>query len=379
MLAVSTPSLLAACGTEGARQTPESCPSEDLSASEKVLSFSNWPEYIDQATTTVGGRRTTVMPTLAGFEAATGIDVLYNTDVNDNAEFFAKVRDQLAACEPTGRDIIVLTDFVAARMVALGWLQKLDRARLPHVEANLIPRLRSPAWDPGREFSVPWQSGLTGLAYNAKYTGRVASVEELLTRPDLRGRISLTSEFNDTMGFLLRIVGADPRHFDDDDFDRALARLQEYVASGQIRRFTGNDYIRDLDAGNVVACTAWSGDILALQESNPDIEWVAPEEGMLLWADNMLVPNRATHKANAERLIDYYYRPDVGARLAASVRYICPVAGARNAMERIDARLADNPLIFPDAELLAGTFSLMTLPEGTRRRYEREFTRAMGA
>ncbi|HSG07325.1 MAG TPA: spermidine/putrescine ABC transporter substrate-binding protein [Longimicrobiales bacterium] len=379
VLALGAPSLLTACGTPGARQTPESCPTEDMSDTERVLTFSNWPMYIDESTDMVDGRRTTVIPTLRDFERATGIEVLYNTDINDNAEFFAKVRDQLAACEPTGRDLIVVTDWAASRMVELGWIQKLDRARLPNVEAHLLSRLRSPAWDPGRDFSVPWQGGLTGLAYNAKYTDAVGSVEELLTRSDLRGKVSLPSEISDTMGFMLRIGGADPSHFDDDDFDRALERLREAVAAGQIRRFTGNDFVRDLDAGNVVACVAWSGDIMGLQESNPDIRWVAPEEGMHIWADNMLVPNKATHRANAERLMDYYYEPEVAARVAAWVRYICPVEGAREAMERIDPTLVDNPLIFPDESFLSGTYPFMALSEGTRRRYERAFTQAMGA
>jgi len=379
MLALGSPSLLSACGTPGARQTPETCPSKDLSSTEKTLVFSNWPQYIDETSAEVDGRRTTLIPTLDGFEAATGIDVTYTTDVNDNAEFFAKVRDQLAACEPTGRDIVVLTDWVSARMAELGWLQKLDRARMPNVEANLLPRLRSPSWDPRREYGVPWQSGLTGLAYNAKYTAPVGSVEEMLTRPDLRGRVSLPSEMNDTLCFMLRIVGADPGRFDDDDFERAIERLRAAVASGQIRRFTGNDFVRDLDAGNVVACVGWSGDVLAMQESNPDIRWVGPEEGMLLWADNMLVPNRATHRTNAERLMDWYYDPEVAARLAAAVRFICPVLGAREAMERVDPALVDNPLIFPDDAFLAGTFEIMDLPDGTRRRYERIFTQAMGA
>jgi spermidine/putrescine transport system substrate-binding protein len=378
MLALGAPSLLAACGIEGAGQTPESCPSEDRSGAEKTLAFSNWPEYIDQTSETVGGRRTTVIPTLRYFEAATGIDVVYSTDINDNAEFFAKVRDQLAACEPTGRDIVVLTDWTAALMVGLGWVQKLDRANLARVEANLLARLRSPDWDPGREYGVPWESGLTGIAYNAKYTSRVSSVRELLTRADLRGRVSLPSEINDTMGFMLRIVGADPASFDDDDYERALDRLRGYVASGQIRRFTGNDFIRDLDAGNVVACVGWSGYVLGMQDSNPDIVWVAPEEGMLLWSDNMLVPNRAAHRTNAERLMDYYYDPVVAARLAEWVKSICPVEGARAAMERIDPTLVDNPLIFPDEEFLSGTFAFMDLPDGTRRRYERAFTQAVG-
>ena len=379
VLALGTPSLLASCGTPGARQTPETCPSPDLSTTEKTLTFSNWPVYIDESTEVVDGRRTTVIPTLQDFQAETGIDVLYNTDVNDNAEFFAKVRDQLAACEPTGRDLMVLTDWTTARMVALGWLQKLDRTRMPHVEENLLSRLRSPAWDPGRDFSVPWQSGLTGVAYNARYTRGVGSVEELLTRPDLRGKVSLPSELNDTMGFMLRMVGADPSNFTDPEYDRALDRLREVVASGQIRRFTGNDFVRDLDAGNVVACVGWSGDVLGLQDSNPDIHWVVPDEGMQIWSDNMLVPNKATHKAHAERLMDYYYQPEVAAQVAASVRYICPVEGAREAMENIDPSLVDNPLVFPDEAFLAQTYPFMNLPEGTRRRYERAFIQAMGA
>lgn len=379
VLALGTPSLLASCGTPGARQTPESCPSEDLSDAERTVSFSNWPAYIDEGTEVVDGRRTTVIPTLRDFEARSGIEVVYNSDVNDNAEFFAKVRDQLAACEPTGRDLMVITDWAAARMVALGWLQKLDRARMPHVDEHLLSRLRSPTWDPGREYSVPWQSGLTGLAYNARYTTAVGSVEELLTRPDLRGKVSLPSELNDTMGFMLRMVGADPSNFTDQEYDRALDRLREVVASGQIRRFTGNDFVRDLDAGNVVACVGWSGDVLGLQDSNPDIHWVVPDEGMQIFSDNMLVPNKATHKANAERLMDYYYQPEVAARVAASVRFLCPVEGAREAMEHINPSLVENPYIFPDEAFLSQTYPFMNLPEGTRRRYERSFIQAMGA
>ncbi|MGE5719758.1 MAG: extracellular solute-binding protein, partial [Nocardioidaceae bacterium] len=278
-LALGSPSLLAACGTEGAQQTAESCVSKDVSSSEKVLNFSNWPSYIDEQVKKVNGKKETVLPTLEDFEAASGIDVTYNTDVNDNNEFFAKVRNQLAECQPTGRDIFVLTDWMAARMVQLGWIQKLDMANMPNVEANLVENLRSPSWDPDREHSVPWQSGLTGIAYNAKYTGEVKSMEELLTRSDLKGKVSLLSEMGDTMAFMLKIVGADPEEFTDDEFGQALDQLQEYVDSEQIRRFTGNDYIRDLNAGNIAACEAWSGDVILMQYDNPDIKWVIPEEG----------------------------------------------------------------------------------------------------
>ena len=378
-LALGSPGLLAACGTEGAKQTAESCVSKDLSATEKTLNFSNWPEYIDVATKKVNGQKVTTLPTLEDFEKMTGIDVEYNTDVNDNAEFFAKVRNQLGACEPTGRDIFVLTDWMAARMVSLGWIQELDHANLPNVDANLVENLKSPAWDPNRDHSVPWQSGLTGIAYNAKYTGEVGSMEELLTRADLKGKVSLLSEMNDTMLFMLRITGADPEKFTDEEFGVALDKLQEYVDSGQIRRFTGNDYVRDLNAGNIAACEAWSGDVIAMQYDNPDIKFVIPEEGLGLWSDNMLVPNKADHKANAEKLMDYYYDPVVAARLAAWVNYICPVNGAQAAMEKVDASLVENPLIFPDAEFLSNAMAFMDLDEKTRQQYEQDFSRVIGS
>jgi len=378
-LALGSPSLFAACGTEGAQQTAESCVSEDLSSSEKVLNFSNWPSYIDEQVKKVNGKKETVLPTLEDFEAESGIQVTYNTDVNDNNEFFAKVRNQLADCQPTGRDIFVLTDWMAGRMVQLGWIQKLDMANMPNVEANLVANLRSPSWDPNREHSVPWQSGLTGIAYNARYTGEVKSMEELLTRSDLKGKVSLLSEMGDTMAFMLKIVGADPEDFSDDEFGQALDQLQEYVDSEQIRRFTGNDYIRDLNAGNIAACEAWSGDVILMQYDNPDIKWVVPEEGLSLWSDNMLVPNKASHKANAEKLMDWYYDPEVAARLAAWVNYICPVEGAREAMEKIDASLVENPLIFPDEEFLSNAFAFMSVDEKTREQYETDFAQVIGA
>jgi spermidine/putrescine transport system substrate-binding protein len=362
--------LLSACGTEGQGQSADTCQSTDKSDSEKALFFSNWPEYID-----VKGQR---MPTLEAFEKETGIDVTYNTDVNDNNEFFAKVQNQLGDCQPINRDIIVLTDWMAARMVDLGWLQKLDHANLPNVDKNLVANLQSPDWDPERDYSVPWQSGFTGIAYNAKYTGEVGSFEELLTKTELKGKISLLREMRDTMGFMLKVTGADPSKFTDEEWDAAVGRLEEVVASGQVRRFTGNDYVDDLNKGDIVACEAWSGDVIAMQYDNPDIKWVVPEEGVSLWSDNMLVPNRADHKANAEALMNYYYDPMVAAQLAAWVNYVSPVQGAREAMEEVDPSLVDAPLIFPDDDFLAQAFSFMSLDESTAKEYDRDFSQAIG-
>ena len=378
-LGLGVPSLLAGCGTEGAKQTAESCVSKDYSSTEKKLNFSNWIEYIDEAKVNKGGKKVTVFPTLQQFEKESGIDVEYVTDINGNVEFFGIVRNQLADCQPTGRDIFALTDYMAARLVDLGWLQKLDKENMPNVTANLAESLKSPSWDPKRDYSVPWQSGLTGIAYNSKLTGEVKSFEELVTRPDLKGKITLLSDMHDTMIFMLLIDGSDPDDFTADEFGSAIDRLQKIVDSGQVRGFTGNEYAQDLAKGNIAACEAWSGDVIQLQFEDPNIKFVAPEEGLSIWSDNMLVPNKARHKANAEKLMDYYYQPEVAAQLAAWVNYICPVAGAQEAMAKIDKSLVENELIFPTEELLAKTYALKPLDSKTEQKYQKQFAAVTGA
>ena len=374
-LAVGAPSLLSACGTPAAQQTEESCQTDDKSDTEKTLAISNWPLYIDEAKR--NGQ--TVYPTLQKFEKETGIKVAYTTDFNDNNEFFGIVRNQLADCQPTGRDIFVPTDWMAARMIDLGWIQKLDKDNLPNVQANLAESLRSPSWDPERDYSVPWQSGLTGIAYNADLVDEVGSFEDLLTRSDLKGKVSLLSEMHDTMVFLLLLTGADPEDFTEDEFGTAIDRLGEAVDAGQIRAFTGNDYAQDLVKGNIVACEAWSGDVIQLQFDNPNIRFVAPEEGLSLWSDNMLVPNQGMHKANAEAWMDFYYQPEIAAELAAWVNYICPVEGAQDAMTKIDPDLAENELIFPTSETLANGYDFMSLDTKTEQKYQQMFADVIGA
>jgi spermidine/putrescine transport system substrate-binding protein len=365
---------LAGCGTKGARQTGASCVSTDASATEKTLAFSNWTQYID-----VDEKNPAVRPTLDAFQKASGITVTYTEDINDNNEFFGKVQAQLAGCQPTGRDVMVLTDWLAARMIRLGWVQKLDRSKMPNVEANLLRALQSRTFDRGTELAVPWQSGLAGLAYNAHVTKEVRTVDELLTRPDLKGRVTALKEMRDTMGLLLQAGGHNPADFTDAQFDDALAKLQRAVAAGQIRKFTGNEYATELAKGDIAACVAWSGDVIQLSGEDPKVRFVAPGSGVMLFSDNMLVPNRATHKANAEALMNHYYQPEVAAQMAAYVNYICPVRGAREAMAKVDPELVDNPLIFPDDALLARAPVFKALTEEQERAYEAKFQKVIGA
>jgi spermidine/putrescine transport system substrate-binding protein len=367
--ALSTSALvLSACGTSGSKQDAADCTSKDLSGSEKKLVISNWPEYIDEDDEGYTS-------TLADFEKATGIKVDYTADVNDNNEFYGKVKNQLGACTTTKRDMFMLTDWMAARMIQSGWIQKLDAAKVPNLHANIIDSLADVGWDKKREYSAPWQSGLTGIAYNKSKVKEVKSFEELITRSDLKGRISLLSEMNDTMGMLLLAGGADPSDFSEDEWQTALDKLNKVKADGQIRSFTGNEYIQDLTAGNVVACEAWSGDVAAAEDEN--LVFVPAEEGLMIWADNMLVPNKASHLGNAEEWINYYYEPEVAAKLAAFVWYICPVKGAQEAMEKVDSSLVDNELIFPTEKTLSQTHAFMELDSKTEREYQRAFTKAI--
>ena len=364
---------VSACGTEGAQQTEAGCVSEDLSGTEKKLIFSNWPQYMD-----VDEADDSKRPSLDAFQSRTGIEVTYTEDINDNNEFFGKVQNQLTACQPTGRDIIVLTDWMAARMIRLGWIQRLDPAKVPNVGKNLLPSLRGRPFDKENTLAIPWQSGLAGLAYNGNVTKEVRSIDELLTRPDLKGRVTALSEMQDTMGLILQGNGHDPQNFTAAQFDDALAKLKKAVDSGQIRRFTGNDYAPDLAKGDIAACVAWSGDVLQLSGEDEKVRFVAPDSGVMLYSDNMLVPNKASHKANAEALMDYYYDPAVAAQVAAYVNYICPVEGAQAEVEKIDPELAANPLIFPDDALLAKSKVFMALTEAQERDYESKFQQVIG-
>jgi spermidine/putrescine transport system substrate-binding protein len=365
---------LAACGTSGTQQTEASCVSSDNSANEKTLVFSNWPLYID-----VDEDDESKRPTLDAFQADSGIQVTYNEDINDNNEFFGKVQNQLAACQSIDRDIMVLTDWMAARVIRLGWVQKLDKSKLPNVEQNRLDSLRGRSFDKSDELAVPWQSGLTGVAFNGSVTKEVRTVDELLTRPDLKGKVTMLSEMRDTMGLLLLSNGHDPSNFTDAQFDDAISKLRRAVDSGQIRRFTGNDYAPELAKGDIAACVAWSGDVIQLNFEDPKVQFVAPDAGVMLWSDNMLVPNKATHKANAEQLMNYYYQPTVAAELAAYVNYICPVKGAQEEMAKLDPELADNTLIFPDEAMLSRSKVFMALSEEQEKSYEQKFQSVIGA
>ncbi|MGX4689544.1 ABC transporter substrate-binding protein [Streptomyces sp. JNUCC 63] len=341
---------LAGCGVPAAYVKPGDRTIPDASAADRRLSWSNWPLYIDTDDDNPNKR-----PTLEAFEKRTGISVDYVEDINDNDEFFGKISPSLMNRRQTDRDLIVISDYMCARYVRLGWVLEMDRNRQPHVAEHLDPLLRSPAFDPGRRFTVPYQSGITGIAYDRRRLGREIRQVSDLWASDLKGRVTLLSGVDEAFALLMQADGVDITKWTADDFHTVCDQMERQIRRRQIRRFTGNDYTKDLVSGDVLACQAYSGDVIQLQADNPDIHFVVPEEGAELWSDSLMIPNRARHKTNAERLVDYYYEPEVAAELAAWVNYICPVPAAQavlaDSKDEETAALAENPLIFPDTTM----------------------------
>ncbi|MFI7235102.1 PotD/PotF family extracellular solute-binding protein [Streptomyces cyaneofuscatus] len=374
-LALGGIATLGACGIPPAGRAEVAAADDDHSAKEKELTFSNWTEYMDVSDDEKS------RPTLEAFTRRTGIRVKYTEDINDNVEFFGKIKPQLAAGQNTGRDLICVTDWLAARIIRLGWAQKLDPSNLPHAFAGVSAQFRTPDWDPGRAYSYPWTGIPTVIAYNAKATGgrKVDSVTQLLDDPKLKGRVSFLSEMRDTIGMTLLDQGKDPGKFTDADFDGAIGRLQKAVDKKQIRRFTGNDYTADLSKGDIAACVGWAGDVIQLQADNPDIKFAIPAAGYITSSDNLLVPAQARHKTNAEKLIDYYYEPPVAAQLAAYINYVCPVDGVRDELAKIDESMASNTLILPDREMAAKSRSFRSLSTEEETAYEEKFAKLIGA
>ncbi|MFI6157789.1 spermidine/putrescine ABC transporter substrate-binding protein [Kitasatospora sp. NPDC051170] len=370
---------LTACGIPAApRVSGDSTAgaAKDLSESEKEVEFSNWPLYVD-----TDEKDKQKHATLDAFTAATGIKVKYTEDVNDNVEFFGKVKPQLAAGQDTGRDLMVLTDWMAARLIRLGWAQKLNPANVTTAITNVEARFRAPDWDPGRLYSYPWAGIQAVVAYNKKATkGReVTSVSQLLDDPELKGRVTFLSEMRDSIGMVLLDMGKDPAKFTADDYAAAVARLQKAVDSKQIRRFTGNDYGQELSSGDIAACIAWGGDLIQLRADNPDIEFAVPEKGYIVSTDNLLVPAKARHKTNAEKLIDFYYQPKIAAQLVAGIGFVSAVTGMKDELATLAPDSAANPLVVPTPEMATKAHVFRTLTESEESDFEQKFSKLIGA
>jgi spermidine/putrescine transport system substrate-binding protein len=372
---------LAACGTSGQSSAPSAAAtpggSGEPSASD-VLNFANWPLYIDQ-----DEGNPPKSPTLDQFTAAYGTKVNYVEAVNDNDTFFGTIQPPLQAGQDTGWDIVVLTDWMAARLIRLGWVETIDTANTPNFTANLLDVYKGVAWDPDTNLRAPWQSGMTGLGYDEATTGPLTSLNAFWTDdPRWKGKVWFLTEMRDTVGLSLLRLGYAPEGFDRAQADEAFAAIQTAVDEGIVRSFLGNDFKEGLVKGDLVLGTAWSGDIIQAALEKETLRFVVPDEGGMLWTDNMQIPKGAQHKYTAELMIDWVYDPAIAAQMAAWIQYVSPVKGAKEALAANEdpevAALADNPLMFPDEGTQGMLHIFMGLSEEEETYMNDEFSKVTG-
>jgi spermidine/putrescine transport system substrate-binding protein len=340
---LSLPGMLAACGGGGGD-------GGDEGELKDVLNFSNWELYIDTPSTRKAASLTGPT-TLQQFTAETGIKVNYYEDVNDNPGYFAKVQGRLSRGQGIDRDIIVSTDNdrFLGEYITNGWALKLDKSLISNI-SNLIDAQASPPFDANRDYSLPWFSGMDGIAWNEELTDPVTTVTQLLEDPKLKGRVGVWNSMGDTLGLVMLENGDDPAKVTDESFDRALAVVQKAQDSGQIRRFYGNDYAQPLATGDLAASMAWSGDIFGLQV--PKVKWDIPEKGGIIWTDNMLIPLGGS-VPTASTYMNFVYDPKIAAELALGAGYISSVKGVREEAAKLDPNAVDNTLVFPTDEMFS--------------------------
>jgi spermidine/putrescine transport system substrate-binding protein len=382
---LSLGALLAACGTAGAPaaggapSAPAATatgptPAQDVSATEKTLAWANWTLYLDY------DEATQTYPTLEEFKKQTGIDASYSEDIDGNDTYYGKIQGQLANGQDIGKDIVVFTDWMAGRMVRMGYTQELDKAAIPNAK-NLLPSLQNVDFDPGRAHTLAWQVILGGLAWDKEAVpGGLRTVSDLW-KPELKGRVEVLDEWRDTVGLIMAEQGVDisSPQWGADEFGAAVDVLNQQIASGQIRQVKGNSYKEDLISGDAVAVIGWSGDITQLNAENGD-KWgfAVPDTGGTVSSDNLMVPVGARHKANAEKLMNYYYEPEVAAKVAAYVSYICPVAGAQEAMQQVDPELVSDTNVFPNDATLAKVKLFRTLTPQEETEFSGLFQQTIG-
>jgi spermidine/putrescine transport system substrate-binding protein len=329
---------LAACGGGGGGGgSSEDAPTAKAGPVKGDLTISNWPGYIDPGEDGEEG-------TIAEFEKETGVSVKYIEDVNDNEEFEGKLRPQLEQGDSGGRSIFVVTDWMAKQMYDEGFVQEINPDDLPTVFENMASNLRDPSFDPGRKFSIPWQSGMTGIWVDKSKAPDIKSVNDLFD-PKYKGKVTMLSEMRDTVALVMKAEGVDPAEATNEDWLAAIDKIDAAADSGQIRRFTGNEYNEDLNAGNVVASIGWSGDASII--NNDNAEWIMPAEGCVLWSDNMVIPVGAPNTPAALGFMEFVYEPEVAVKLAEYITYVSPVEGIK---ELASPELAKNPLVFPTPE-----------------------------
>ena len=371
---VSRRAVLAGAGGLGAAGLLAACGGSDSADSANSVRWGNWPLYLDY------DEETKKYPTLEKFIEQTGIAATYFEDYNDNDEFFGKVQAQLKLGEDIGYDVVTPTDWMAARWIRLGYTQKFDVANIPN-KSNILDSLASPSFDANREQTLTWQGIMGGFGWNVEKNPKgIRTIDELFA-PQNKGKIVVLSEMRDTIGIILLSQGVNLQTVTEDQFMNAVDFMAKKISDGWIRGVKGNEYAEDLTSGDATAVIGWSGDMFILKAENEGkFDFALPDSGGTISGDNFVIPSTASAegKANAEKLINFYYDPAIAAEVAAYVNYVCPVKGAQAEMEKIDPALAASPFIFPDAAMSAKLNVFRSLTPAEETTWSEAFQKAAG-
>ncbi|MFF5259281.1 PotD/PotF family extracellular solute-binding protein [Actinomadura viridis] len=368
---------MAACGVEG-QGGKEKVDRSDVrdywagKAGTGTLRWANWPGYIEDD-----------RATLKAFQKDTGIAVTYQEVIQENAQWFGKIQAPLAAGQRIGFDLMVMTNGIQLEKCRrLGYLAPLDHSRLKTFAANAGPGFKNPTYDPGNAFTVPYVSGITGIAYNTRYVKEeITSIEQLFDAR-YKGRVGMMSDSQDLGCFGMFLLGVDPERSTPDDWRRAAAKLREQRDAGIVRKYYEQDYIDALGKGDVWLTMAWSGDVYSM--AGPEVKFVVPKEGGALWTDNLCIPRTADNPVDALALMDWLYEPEHNAPLTEYINYITPVPGTRPIIEadarkaagedRADLeRLSGSPLVFPSEADLARLRRYRRLTQSEEAEYQKLF------
>jgi spermidine/putrescine transport system substrate-binding protein len=333
--------VIAACGGDdvGGGDTADVTVAKGGTPTGSVL-ISNWPGYVAPGAN----------GTVAQFDRETGLQTDYKEDVNDNVVFFNKLKPQLDQGSSGGRSLFVVTDWMAKRMFDLGYLQEINHADLPTVFQNILPQFEESSTDPDRKFSIPWQGGQTGVFVDTTKAPEIDSVSDLFD-PKYKGKVTMLTEMRDTVPLVLQSEGVDPNEATKEDWLAAIDKIRQARDSGQIRRFTGNEYTEDLTSGNIVAAIGWSGDTSLIGREG--VEWRRPTDGCDLFFDQAVIPVGAPNTPAALAFLNFTYTPENAAKITDYVQYVTPVAGVQEILQKDDPKVANDPKIFPTEEEIA--------------------------
>ncbi|WP_181958010.1 ABC transporter substrate-binding protein [Nonomuraea mesophila] len=343
---------LAGCGVQGQKAAPPKADAvKDFWSAQtkngKVV-FANWPEYMP------GDKGP-----LERFKKDTGIAYEYKEVIQENADFFGKADPVLRAGQSLGYDIVVMTNGVQLQhMLQLGYAVPLDHTRLPNFQANAGQKFKERSYDPGNKYTIPYASGVTGIAYNTDHVKEKITSIEALFDPRYKGRIGMMNDAQEIGNFGMFAVGVDPEKSTEADWKKAGEKLKAQRDAGLVRKYYDQGYIDAVAKGDVWVTMAWSGDVFQRQLAGEPVAFVVPEEGGTIWTDNMLIPKGAANPLDALMLMDYLYQPAVAAELDEFIQFVTPVpavqdlfreqaktAGAKE-KKALDAMI-DSPLMFP--------------------------------